>query len=739
MTSKNLFFKLVWQDFKKRIWCPIIIFLIYFLGMELRLFHYLDRIEKYPSDYNYTMKDYLANEFFAPSQNYTMTCLTIVIGVLCALSGYAYLHSKKQLDTYHSMPVKREILFLSRYVSGFIMFLIPAMIHTFASLLLGAAHGAFSVHGVVNAIGFLGVQILCFLLLYSITIIAVCLTGNMIVSILGTCVLAGYSTIISYLSFLMYEKFFYTFAYVSEEELLAFSPIGMIIKLHNYAHEYYDMNGGFSYGSILTYSMVILLAVVVFTLLGLWLYKKRATEAAGKPIAFGIAEPFIKAMVVIPVSIFLGLIIQGFVSSHSFGCFIFGVAFGFFVIALVMEIIFRLDIKCAFCHWKQLVFNGVCVVLIVVIFKYDVLGYNTYVPSDKELSGCAISIEGLMDISLEERMQKNGYRYTSAMDYRFDNMNVIDNPSAMALARKAASGNLQRTVIDYYEGIEETPEYKEILEKEVGYREIVFQYTKKNGKQVYRQYLIDISDEETLGFLSEVFADSDYKLGAFPILTNGWKKEYSYAYCDSNDYSGSVKLSPERQAKLFEVYQSELLDLSLGEVMEEIPLGNIEFQLKGFSMNEYGGNEEGYKIYPSFLATIELLKEYGFDYTKKLTAEQAKEIRVSKYCDDDVLFGDNGDVAIAAQKTYSNEVEINYTDMESKAAILACVVNRELLSGISYYYDMEESEEEIIAYYDDNSVEELGYYCFSKENKPQFIDADMAKKIEEKKQEILAE
>ena len=126
MTSKNLFFKLIWQDFKKRIWCPIIIFLVYFLGMELRLFHYLDRIEKYPSNYDYTIKDYLANEFFAPSQNYTMTYLAIMIGVVCGLSGYAYLHSKKQLDTYHSMPVKREVLFLSRYVSGFLMFFMPA-------------------------------------------------------------------------------------------------------------------------------------------------------------------------------------------------------------------------------------------------------------------------------------------------------------------------------------------------------------------------------------------------------------------------------------------------------------------------------------------------------------------------------------------------------------------------------------------------------------------------------------
>ena len=427
MTSKNLFFKLIWQDFKKRIWCPILIFLVYFLGMELRLLNYFDRMERYPSNYNYTIRHYLANEFFSPAQNYTVTYLTIIVGVVCALSGYAYLHSKKQLDTYHSMPVKREALFLSRHVSGFLMFLVPVIMHIFICLMIGVARGAFSGHGVVNAFGFFGVQILCFLLLYSITIISVCLTGNMIISILGCCVLAGYSSIIAYVGHFLYNKFFHTYLSSSSEQTMAFSPIGMILKLHWYAEEYQEMNSGFSYRCILPYSLVILLVIVVFTLVGVWLYKIRATEAAGKPIAFAITEPFIKTIVVIPVSIYSGLLIQEFANTNSFGWFIFGIIFGFLVIALVMESIFRLDIKCAFHHWKQLIFNGACLILIVVVFKYDVLGYNTYVPSEKELSGCAVSIGGLMNISLEERTQRYGYKYTSALDYQSHSYVQNDN------------------------------------------------------------------------------------------------------------------------------------------------------------------------------------------------------------------------------------------------------------------------------------------------------------------------
>lgn len=738
MTSKNLFFKLIWQDFKKRIWCPILIFLAYFLAMELRLLNYLDRVERYPSNYNYTIKHYLANEFFSPSQNYTITYLTIIVGVVCALSGYAYLHSRKQLDTYHSMPVKREMLFVSRYVSGFLMFLLPMFLHTIICLVLGATHGACSVHGVINAFGYLGVQVLCYLLLYSIAIISVCLTGNMIISVLGCCVLSGYSLIISFLREGLYDRFFHTYLSSYTESILAFSPIGMIVKLHEYAEEYSEYNSGFSYRCLLPYAGIILLAVLVFTLIAIILYKKRATEAAGKPIAFSVTEPFIKTIVVIPVSIFSGLIIQEFSNNNSFGWLVFGIAFGFIVMALVMEVIFRLDIKGAFCHWKQLVFNGACLVLLVVVFKYDVLGYNTYVPSEKELSGCAVSIGGLMNIDLEERIDYR-YEYTSALDYRFEHMNIIDNPSAMVLARKAATENLQRAQIEYYEGIEDEPAYKKIQEKEEDYREIAIQYTKKNGKKIYRQYLIDIADKETLQLLEDVFADTDYKLGAFPILTNGWKKEYGTVVCESNDFTETVRLSAERQAKLFEVYQSELLDLTLNEVMNEIPIGNLTFRLKGTEKSEYYGDEEGYKIYPSFVATIELLKEYGFDFTQRLKAEQIKEIRVSKYCDEEDLLGDVEVKETAVVEPYKNDAVIKYTDMESKAEIVDYAINHQLITGVSYYLDIEEAPEDVVAYYDRDGIEESRYYCFLKESKPDFIDSDMDKKIEEMRQEIFAE
>lgn len=739
MTSKNLFFKLIWQDFKKRIWCPIIIFIAYFLCMEIQLLNYIDRMERYPSDFDYTIKHYIANNFFSPDMNSIIIYMTAIVAAVCALSGYAYLHSRKQLDTYHSMPVKREVLFFSRYISGLIMFVIPFALHVLFCILIAITNGAFSGHGLVNAIGFLGIQILCFLLTYSLCIVVVCLTGNMIISILGSCVLVGYDVILSALIELLYETFFHTHLGSFKEQMWTFSPVGMLAELYMRAEDYRELNSGFSYQSVLSYTLVILLAILVYTVIGVFLYHKRATEAAGKPIAFAITEPFIKSIVVLPISIYCGFFIQDIANANSFGWFLFGIIFGFVVFALVMEIIFRLDIKCVFHHWKQLIFNGICLALIVTIFKYDVMGYNTYVPNEQELTGCAVSVEGLMDIDQQDYTQRNRYRYVSAMDYRFEHMNIVDNPSALELAKKAASEGLRLTEYDYYEGIEESPEYQEMLEREENYRSISFKFTKENGKNVYRQYFVDISDEETLRLLADIFADSNYKLGAFPILTNGWKKEYSEVICLSNDFSDSVKLSPERQARLLEVYQSEMVDLTLDEVMNVVPLGNITFQQKGYSKNSYGGYEEGYKIYPQFTATIELLKEYGFDYTEKLSPEQVKEVEVSRYYEDlfeEELLEETYEAKAVAVPAYSNEVVLEYTDQDSKEAILSSIVNRELFRGVTNYLDMEDDDDNVVVYYDMDGIEESGNYQFYVDKKPEFIEKDFEKKLEEVKKEL---
>jgi hypothetical protein len=107
MTSRILFFKLIRQDVKKRIWCPIVIFLGYFLALEVNMLRLMGKIEE-GADYYYCkdIPEYVEKCLFGTDIK-MFVMLACLAAFLCAVSGFSYLHSRVQLDLYHSLPVKR--------------------------------------------------------------------------------------------------------------------------------------------------------------------------------------------------------------------------------------------------------------------------------------------------------------------------------------------------------------------------------------------------------------------------------------------------------------------------------------------------------------------------------------------------------------------------------------------------------------------------------------------------------
>ena len=406
-----------------------------------------------------------------------MMIMTIVSAIVCGISGYVYLHNRAQLDFYHSLPVKRGLLYCAHYVAGVLYYIIPLLIHVIICLVIGIGNNAFSMHALGNALCYTGTSLLVFLVVYSTCILAVMLTGNLILTILGAGILLTYSRLLEILRDILFQDFFYTNISGRNPDFAAFSPLHMILRLFEHAVPV-QTTEPFNYSVYFSYLVLIGIAVLILSICGYLLYLVRPTEAAGKAVVFKASEPIIKAGICIPLSLYSGVFFENLSPSmRSFGWFLFGVGLGFILSALFMEILFRMDIRCAFHHCRQLLFDGACIALIVVVFKTDAFGYNTYVPSDAEIENCSVSISGLMSVS-----SQGPFGYENADDYRLDHMHISDNPSLIQLARKAAASGLRYTDIEYYEGIEETQEYQNILEKEASYTNISFAYHLKNGK-----------------------------------------------------------------------------------------------------------------------------------------------------------------------------------------------------------------------------------------------------------------
>ena len=105
----------------------------------------------------------------------------MVIGV----SSFSYLHNRRKVDFYHNIPVRRA--FILRAVHGRIFH--RGVRHLLNLVFVVAVGGAYGVGfaGILDRPSLAGDLICCFfLLIYAVVAVAMIMTGNMLVGILGS-------------------------------------------------------------------------------------------------------------------------------------------------------------------------------------------------------------------------------------------------------------------------------------------------------------------------------------------------------------------------------------------------------------------------------------------------------------------------------------------------------------------------------------------------------------------------
>ena len=109
MTSKNLFFKLMREDLKRRMWAGALLSLGFFFFYPVVAAFTAGEIRDY-ADYAKGLADYENGLTRWLSFNCGMTVfLMMVAALICGLSSFSYLNSKSKVDFYHGIPVRREI------------------------------------------------------------------------------------------------------------------------------------------------------------------------------------------------------------------------------------------------------------------------------------------------------------------------------------------------------------------------------------------------------------------------------------------------------------------------------------------------------------------------------------------------------------------------------------------------------------------------------------------------------
>lgn len=604
MTSRSSFFKLMKEDLRQRLWTIVLAFIVFVLPVPIAIGMIVTQDTTFGSltselagtlQVNNPVTSELAGTLQA--NNPWFALVTVVGAAICAVSGFGYLFSKKKVDFFHSLPVKRECLFAIRYINGVFIYLVPYLTMLLLSFLLIAISGNFAVRIFTTAMWGLLIHFLGYLTVYTVFILGVIFVGNIVVFFAVSGWMFGITAVAVGLYNSFEEGFFNTYSYNGNNYMY----MNRLYSLR-FLSPFYFYNQAFM-GSETSLLLQQLLYTVVLCAIALFLYRIRPSDGAGKAIAFPILKPVFRVSIELLAGACIGLLFyyaadrQGSVP----GWMIFGTILGVLLSHMLIESIYHYDIRKCLANKMSLLACMAVAVAFVLAMRYDTFGYDKYLPGKGRIASVAVKVQGL-----------DGYQgvYHYA-DGRITNTNEIEYMNLTGI----------ETLYPYLETlIKDTKEYydnrwargTELVRVEVAYR-------LKNGKTVYRSYL-------SKGIRAEVFApvfeSLEYKnshyAGVYTIPEDAIRTiEVRYAMNEC-----TMTLSSEENEELMRALRKELSVLTLKEKMENPPVAllTISFweRMELFGSNNQPGYVSKYKIplYASYTETLQFLESRGFS-TKK--------------------------------------------------------------------------------------------------------------------------
>lgn len=701
MMLRSLFFRLLKEDGKRRIWTLALFTLVFLLILPIRCALEVERIP-YMASGEYFPKDLLG------LMNPVMDIITCISAIIIGLSSFFHLFHRKKVDLYHSLPVRREMLFATGYLNGILLYAIPYLINIAICFIILIVKDYMDGDILLTTIVAFAVNLLFYCLIYTITITAVMMTGNLIVSILGTAVLLLYGPLLLAIKEWYCQSFFKTYySHYNINKMYEYlSPLfayfGVIAK--NSSKD--------NYSSLIMWAIIMLIICLGVTLL---LYKKRPSEVAGKAMAFRISKPVFKFLLGITASLSGGILIRNFVSSDYDGWFLFGLLFSLIIAYALIQVIYDFDIRSAVRQKKQLLACFIITCAIAGIFRFDLLRFDSYVPDKKNIETMSVYISGIDNqIKGFDFGQK---RISSIGDvfYHLDNMRLSEFSAAYELAIQGYQLNKTRSF----------KENNTLINNGVYY--YIVKYTLKGNRTVFRRYQLYAGNNREL--LNEIYNNKEYKAVHFPINQIDGRKilqvGIKYAsdilnYTKSGTYSnGNVTLSRNTNSKdivkLIDTYRDELSLLSVDEIADSDPVAVLSFKLVKASY-------DGFYVYPSFTNTIEMLNQLGFNTEKTIDISKITRITINKYSN--IHYYDNVKNGL---KSWVDVKTVSYNDGESIGKINSLLIDSYVYQSSSAVMNMEKDIQAIIEYNTGDNINQSFSYCFKQGQVPDFVLADLEK------------
>lgn len=376
------------------------------------------------------------------------TIAAFFYGLAVAWYQFAWLYRTRSAYHYASLPLRRETQFLTRYLSGLLFHIGPALVVTLLSMAAGGAQGENVVLPILN---WLGATTLLFLFYYSLAVLCALLTGHV-------AAMPVLYLIANFLSLVLQEVLsliltLILFGLSAGQNLWPtwFSPLVYCLNRDVFSQERLTNAAGETTGYLFTGwpialifgAVGLLLALIAFLLL-----RQRRMESAGDVIAVGWLKPIFRYGVTFCCGLTLGWIIVSLVMSSGhirflplLVCVLIASVIGFFAAEMLLQKTIRV-----FQKENLLRLSGALVVITALLLgcKYDVFGFTRYVPQADQVQ--AVSLDSGPAVDDSTVIEKTIALHQEIVDSR----NALENTPGNTLSYRITYYLQNGTTVERY-------------------------------------------------------------------------------------------------------------------------------------------------------------------------------------------------------------------------------------------------------------------------------------------------
>ena len=328
----------------------------------------------------------ILKDFFNPNSGVVFG-ITISLAFVFSVVMFRYLHGKKSINFYHSLPVKREAHFLASLTVSVIYFTVAFLVCLAVSVVIYPEYmGTYFVELAVKSF-FLNTAY--FIMLSAFFSVSAVLCGT----VWSHTILAGISLVLMpwvYTLTLFFalsgQSSLYTGTLISDSVMGWQSPL---MFYFTYVYNTSNMN----VGEFILAVVGMIAAVALLAAIALLIYRKAKSENAGKPIIFGKFSVVLKYILTYAIMLSAGYIISEIFYENFISVIIAAIAVGFVTFGII-NMIFHQNRKKFFAGAGRVWIMLAAFLVIYPLCYFDVAGLDKMLPEAENVESITIYYTG---------------------------------------------------------------------------------------------------------------------------------------------------------------------------------------------------------------------------------------------------------------------------------------------------------------------------------------------------------